>query len=91
MNLPPLTARILVVEFDLLLALARVRGRVCSQEQLLERVRGREHGAFDRSIDVHVAALRRKLGGDPRAPRYIRTVRAAGCRLVDGKPARSRA
>ncbi|HTT13052.1 MAG TPA: response regulator transcription factor [Burkholderiaceae bacterium] len=71
------------VELDLLIALLRFRGRVRSREQLLEQVRGRELGAFDRSIDVHIAALRRKLGDDPRAPRYIRTVRSAGYMLVD--------
>jgi len=71
------------VELDLLIALLRFRGRVRSREQLLEHVRGRELGAFDRSIDVHIAALRRKLGDDPRAPRYIRTVRSAGYMLVD--------
>jgi DNA-binding response OmpR family regulator len=71
------------VEFDLLIALVRFRGRVRSREQLLEQVRGRELGAFDRSIDMHIAALRRKLGDDPRAPRYIRTVRSAGYMLVD--------
>jgi len=71
------------VELDLLIALLRFRGRVRSREQLLEQVRGRELGAFDRSIDVHIAALRRKLGDDPRSPRYIRTVRSAGYMLVD--------
>src|SRR5262249_52055635 len=71
------------VELDLLITLVRFRGRVRSREQLLEQVRGRELGAFDRSIDVHIAALRRKLGDDPRAPRYIRTVRSAGYMLVD--------
>ena len=70
------------VEFDLLLALARHRGNVRSREQLLEQVRDREFEAFDRSIDVHVASLRRKLGDDPRAPRYIRTVRTVGYMLV---------
>jgi len=71
------------VELDLLITLLRFRGRVRSREQLLEQVRGRELGAFDRSIDVHIAALRRKLGDDPRSPRYIRTVRSAGYMLVD--------
>jgi DNA-binding response OmpR family regulator len=77
------------VELDLLIALLRFRGRVRSREQLLEQVRGRELGAFDRSIDVHVAALRRKLGDDPRSPRYIRTVRSAGYMLVDPAEART--
>jgi len=66
------------VEFGLLLTLARNLGRVCSREYLLEQVRDRQLEAFDRSIDVHIASLRRKLADDPRAPRYIRTVRAAG-------------
>jgi DNA-binding response OmpR family regulator len=75
------------VEFDLLLAMARYRGSVRSREQLLEQVRDREFEAFDRSIDVHVASLRRKLGDDPRMPRYIRTVRTVGYMLVDTEAA----
>ncbi len=75
------------VEFDLLLAMARYRGNVRSREQLLEQVRDREFEAFDRSIDVHVASLRRKLGDDPRMPRYIRTVRTVGYMLVDTEAA----
>jgi two-component system response regulator CpxR len=71
------------VEFDLLLALARHRGRVCSRESLVEQVREREFEAYDRSIDVHIASLRRKLSDDPRTPRYIRTVRTVGYLLVD--------
>jgi len=71
------------VEFDLLAALARARGRVKSREQLLDDVAGRNYDVFDRSIDVHISALRRKLGDDPRAPRFIRTVRAAGYLLIN--------
>lgn len=71
------------VEFDLLLTLAHHRGRVCSREQLLEQVRDRSFDGGDRSIDVHVASLRRKLGDDPKAPHYIRTVRLAGYLLMD--------
>ena len=41
-------------------------------------MRGRELEAFDRSIDVHISALRKKLGDDAKEPRYIRTVRSAG-------------
>ena len=66
------------VEFDLLLALARRAGKVCSREQVIETRRDRAFDTSDRSVDVHVAALRRKLGDDPREPRYIRTVRGAG-------------
>lgn len=75
------------VEFDLLLALARRRGQVCSREQLLEQVRDRGFDGIDRSIDVHVASLRRKLGDDPKTPHYIRTVRMAGYLLLDPEAA----
>jgi DNA-binding response OmpR family regulator len=71
------------VEFDLLLSLARARGRVKSREQLLDDVAGRDYEVFDRSIDVHISALRKKLGDDPRAPRYIRTLRSAGYMLIN--------
>jgi DNA-binding response OmpR family regulator len=71
------------VEFDLLASLARSRGRVKSREQLLDESRDRNYEAFDRSIDVHISALRRKLGDDPKEPRFIRTVRAAGYMLIN--------
>ena len=71
------------VEFDLLSCLMRARGRVKSREQLLEEIRDRNYEVFDRSIDVHISALRKKLGDDPKAPRYIRTVRTAGYMLID--------
>jgi DNA-binding response OmpR family regulator len=70
------------VEFDLLLSLAAARGRVKTREALLEEIRERNYDVFDRSIDVHISALRRKLGDDPRAPRFIRTVRAAGYMMI---------
>ncbi len=69
-------------EFDLLRALAERAGRILSREQLMERVRGSADEAFDRSIDVHVSRLRQKLEVDPKAPRYIRTVRGAGYMLT---------
>lgn len=71
------------LEFDLLLSLARARGRVKTREQLLEEVREREYDVFDRSVDVHISALRRKLGDDPRRPRYIETVRSVGYRMLE--------
>jgi DNA-binding response OmpR family regulator len=71
------------VEFDLLLTLARAKGSVRTREQLLLHVREREFDAADRSIDVHIAALRRKLADDPRTPRFIRTMRGVGYMLVD--------
>jgi DNA-binding response OmpR family regulator len=66
------------VEFDLLAALARAPGRIRTREQLLEEIRDRNYEVFDRSVDVHISALRKKLGDDPREPRFIQTVRAAG-------------
>ena len=75
------------VEFDLLVSLARARGRVRTRDRLLEEIRDRDYEVFDRSIDVHISALRRKLGDDPRQPRYIRTLRGAGYMLTDpGNP-----
>ncbi len=71
------------VEYDILHALARSKGRVKSREALVEHVRDRHYDVFDRSIDVHISALRRKLGDDAKSPRYIRTVRAAGYMLCD--------
>ncbi|MEO7319987.1 MAG: response regulator transcription factor, partial [Chthoniobacteraceae bacterium] len=71
------------VEFELLLSLARAKGRVKTRDHLLEEIRDRDYEVFDRSIDVHISALRRKLGDDPKAPRFIRTVRAAGYMLLD--------
>jgi DNA-binding response OmpR family regulator len=70
------------VEFDLLSSLARARGRVKTRGQLLDEIRDRNYDVFDRSIDVHISALRKKLGDDPKAPRYIKTVRAAGYMLL---------
>jgi DNA-binding response OmpR family regulator len=68
-------------EFDILLCLARSPGRVRSREELLLEVAERDFESFDRSIDVHVSALRRKLGDDPKSPRHIETVRGVGYRL----------
>ena len=70
------------LEFDLLLCLARAAGRVLSRDQLLEEISGRDYEVFDRSIDVHISALRRKLGDDPKNPEYIKTVRTAGYMLM---------
>ncbi len=71
------------VEFELLSSLLRAKGRVKSREQLVDEIADREFDVFDRSVDVHISALRRKLGDDPKAPRFIRTVRAVGYMLID--------
>jgi DNA-binding response OmpR family regulator len=66
------------VEFDLLFSLARAAGRVKTREQLLLEVADRNFDVFDRSIDVHISSLRKKLGDDPKMPRFIVTIRNAG-------------
>lgn len=65
-------------QFDLLVALAQSAGRVLSRDVLLDRVRGEELEAFDRSIDVHVSRIRVAIEDDPRHPRRLLTVRGAG-------------
>ena len=77
----PLT--LTALEFELLTCLARARGRVKSREQLIEAIADRSYDGLDRSIDVHVWSLRRKLGDDPKTPRFIRTIRAVGYMLID--------
>ena len=71
------------LEFAILASLLRSKGRVKTREQLIDEVSQRKFDIFDRSIDVHISALRKKLGDDPRSPRFIRTVRAVGYQLVD--------
>ena len=65
-------------EFDLLRAFAQHAGRVLSRDFLLEQTRGREAGPFDRTIDVQVGRLRRKLEPDHQEPQFIKSVRGAG-------------
>ena len=68
-------------EFDLLASLARDCGRIKTREQLLLEVADRDFESFDRSIDVHISSLRKKLGDDPRKPQIIVTIRSAGYML----------
>jgi len=68
-------------EFDLLLALVRRRGAVASRMELLTEVWGYSAAVLSRTVDTHVAELRRKLEADPAAPDHILTVRKAGYRL----------
>src|SRR5215831_6784523 len=65
-------------QFELLYALAVNAGRVMSREALMDRVRGEELEAFDRSIDVHISRIRAAIEDDPKHPRRIITVRGAG-------------
>jgi two-component system response regulator MtrA len=68
-------------EFDLLLALLRRRGAVASRLELLKDVWGHQAEVMTRTVDIHVAELRRKLEDDPSSPKHILTVWKAGYRL----------
>lgn len=70
--------RLTTGEFELLATLAQHGGRVLSRDFLLEQTRGREAAPFDRTIDVQVGRLRRKLEADPENPQIIKSVRGAG-------------
>jgi len=65
-------------EYELLVALATRPRRVLSRDDLLEITRGRSAGPFDRSIDVQISRLRRKIEPDPADPTIIKTVRSGG-------------
>jgi two-component system, OmpR family, phosphate regulon response regulator OmpR len=65
-------------QFELLWVLAVNAGRVLSREALMDRVRGEDLEAFDRSIDVHISRIRALIEEDPKHPRRILTVRGAG-------------
>ncbi len=76
-------------EFDLLARLARDAGRVVTREELMSDVWDLNWFGSTKTLDVHVAWLRRKLGDDPSAPRYVHTVRGVGFRLAteeEGRP-----
>jgi DNA-binding response OmpR family regulator len=65
-------------EFDLLTIFLEMANRVLSRDQLMERMHGREAGPYDRSIDVQIGRLRRKIEKDPAKPELIKSVRGAG-------------
>ena len=72
------------LEFSILLSLMKAKGRVKSREDLLEDVSERRFDVFDRSIDVHISQLRKKLGDDAKKPQFILTVRGVGYRFEEG-------
>jgi DNA-binding response OmpR family regulator len=69
-------------EFDLLLALARKSGQVVSKRELLAEVWQLPWGGGDRTVDVHLSWLRRKLGESAAEPRYLHSVRGVGVKLA---------
>jgi two-component system, OmpR family, KDP operon response regulator KdpE len=70
-------------EFELLHYLASRAGQVVAKRDLLTHVWRQPYGGADKTVDVHVAWLRRKLGENAQAPRYLHTIRGVGIKLVD--------
>ena len=69
-------------EFDLLAVLAARAGQVVSKRELAAEVWSDPYGSSDRTVDVHLSWLRRKLGETAAEPRYLRAVRGVGVKLV---------
>ena len=72
------------VEWDILSELIRYPGRPFSRDHLLNAARGRDFDAFDRSIDVHISRIRKKIEDDPARPAFIRTVWGKGYAWAEG-------
>jgi len=70
-------------EFDLLYYLASRPGEVITKRELLTEVWRLPYGGADKTVDVHLSWLRRKLGETAQEPRYLHTVRGVGVKLVD--------
>lgn len=70
-------------EFDLLYLLAQRAGEVVTKREILAEVWRQTYGGGDRTVDVHLSWLRRKLGETAAAPRYLHSIRGVGIRLVD--------
>ena len=70
-------------EFRLLVLLATEPGRVFTRDQIIDGVFGYDFDGFDRTVDVHIANLRRKIEPDARKPRYVHTVHGVGYRFGD--------
>jgi two-component system, OmpR family, phosphate regulon response regulator OmpR len=71
-------------EFEILRTLVANAGRVIPRERLMLLARGEEWAAYERSVDVHISHLRKKLGDDPRTPELIKTVRGVGYVMAKG-------
>ncbi len=68
-------------EFDLLYLLAKNAGRTLSRNEISQRVRGTDHVERNKSIDVQILRLRRRIGDDPRKPQWVKSVRGVGYML----------
>lgn len=70
------------IEFRLLQYLLERRGSIVTREELLENVWSADGGMLSRTVDVHVACLRKKIEPDPRYPRFLLTIKGAGYKLA---------
>lgn len=77
------TLELTVMEFRILFRMAGHPGRVFTREHLLELSVGRELSPYDRSVDMHISSLRRKLCDDPHHPAYLKTVRGLGYTFIN--------
>jgi two-component system alkaline phosphatase synthesis response regulator PhoP len=71
------------IEFKLLAAFVKEPGRVFSRAEIIDKALGHDFDGFDRTIDVHILKLRRKLEPNPHHPRYLKTVYGAGYKLKE--------
>lgn len=76
-------------EFDLLAVLASRAGRAQTRDQLLDAIAGREAAPFDRTVDVLIARLRRKIEVDPKSPKLILTMPGFGYKFAETGPSRA--
>ena len=65
-------------EFDILCGLVTAKGSVLSREQLIDKIFGADFSGYDRTIDVHIKNIRKKIESDTKNPKYIVTVMKAG-------------
>jgi len=72
------------MEFELLRILMESRGRVLSRERVLRKLRGIDAEIYDRSVDMLISRLRKKLDDDSRSPRFIKTIWRTGYQFVGG-------
>ncbi|MCP4675743.1 MAG: response regulator transcription factor [Deltaproteobacteria bacterium] len=70
-------------EYEVLLTLARQKGRIVARDDIFRQSHGREYDGIDRSVDICVSKLRKMLGDNPRKPKILKTVHGVGYILVD--------
>jgi DNA-binding response OmpR family regulator len=70
------------MEYDFLELMLANKGRVLSRDYIMDRLKGYEWEAYDRSIDILVSRVRSKLGDSPADPKFIKTVRGAGYMFI---------